>query len=337
MDDTLTFYAGNLPHFADFLAPLYHAMPEDRRGVFYARGRARDEARRLGVSFQSGAPKNAPLVITASYEDYRAVKPSRVILVNHGIGQTYKGVPSETKAADNPCYSGGNHRDRVVLHICPSQRDAEVNRVSGQLAAAIGPYKLDPWLPRYRIENPEPVVAISQHADIHVCPETRWSFPHYKQAFIRLAEHASNLGIRLLGHSHPRVVRTLQPFWESVGVEFTPHFSDVLDRADLYMVDNSSTLFEFAATGRPVVVLDAPWYRTQVEHGLRFWSAADVGVRIQDPHDLEQAILTALEDVPLLRKRRERIVSQVYDGVALDGRATERAVKAILDLMDSDG
>ena len=57
-------------------------------------------------------------------------------------------------------------------------------------------------------------------------------------------------------------------------------FDEVMERSTLYICDNSSTLYEFASTGRPVVVLNAPWFRRDIEHGLRFWEHADVGVSV---------------------------------------------------------
>jgi hypothetical protein len=58
--------------------------------------------------------------------------------------------------------------------------------------------------------------------------------------------------------------------------------------------DNTSVGYEFAATGRPVVVLDPPWYRPSVAHGLRFWDAANVGIRVADPAALPEAVERAL-------------------------------------------
>jgi hypothetical protein len=55
---------------------------------------------------------------------------------------------------------------------------------------------------------------------------------------------------------------------------------EVQRRAAVYVCDNSSSMYEFAATGRPVVVLDLPegrikgiGYRRNINHGLRFWDA----------------------------------------------------------------
>ena len=97
-------------------------------------------------------------------------------------------------------------------------------------------------------------------------------------------------------------------------------FEDVVRRADLYIADNTSTLFEFAALDRPVIVLNAPWYRRGVEHGLRFWEFADVGVQVDDPESLVDAIGRALEDRD--GSRRRSIVRALYANL---GDATARA------------
>jgi UDP-N-acetylglucosamine:LPS N-acetylglucosamine transferase len=105
---------------------------------------------------------------------------------------------------------------------------------------------------------------------------------------------------------------TMSKRYRLAGIPFVPEFADVCRRADVYVCDNSSTLFAFAATGRPVVVLNPPWYDKRVDHGLRFWEAADVGVQCNDPADLPAAIDKALRDTPAQRKRREAALDLVY-------------------------
>jgi hypothetical protein len=86
----------------------------------------------------------------------------------------------------------------------------------------------------------------------------------------------------------------------------------VVERADVYLNDSSSTLYEFAATGRPVVVLNAPWYRPDIDHGLRFWEHADVGVQVGNPYALLEAVHEALQDGAGQQLLRQAAVDAVY-------------------------
>lgn len=336
----LTFFAGRLPHFCDWISPIWHALPPEYRGSFHVLGRAAKRATELGIDpIVQRVPQNAELVIVASFEDYRAVSPSPVILVNHGAGQTY----SDGKGIDHPSYSGGSNRERVVLFLGPSERDAEVSRLAypGARSVAVGVPKLDSFHLRKRDceasfvhSSVPPVVAFTFHADVHVCSGTRWALPHYKSAITDLARRQSELPFRMLGHGHPRFYNYMTKFWKALKVEFQPDPNVVLDTADCLVADNTSFMFEMASTDRPIVVLDAPWYRQDVHHGGRFWDWADVGIRIQEPADLLPAINLALSDPPDIQNRRREVISRVYDGVPLDGRATERAVSAIVELLD---
>lgn len=331
----ITFYGGGLPHFVNHIYPIYAALPDSIKGKFHARGRAATRAVELGLDPIRVPPRKSPLVVVASYEDHRAVAPSPTVLVNHGIGQTYK---ADLKVADHPSYSGGRDRDRVVLHLCPSARDAA--QCKG-LTAVVGTPYLDRFLPaplfgsapvRKLTVNNGGTIAISFHADIHICPETRWVFPYYKDAIVKLVK--SNQ-YNIIGHSHPRMIQFLEPFWRRLGVPFYPHWEDVLDEADLYICDNSSTMYEAAAIGIPVLALNAPWYRRKVHHGLRFWDAIP-GWSSWDPDHLAQDIDYVRLDGPRLRHMRKQALDIAYAGVALDGKATERAVNALIGLV-SDG
>jgi UDP-N-acetylglucosamine:LPS N-acetylglucosamine transferase len=98
----------------------------------------------------------------------------------------------------------------------------------------------------------------------------------------------------------------------------------------VYVCDNSSTIYEFAATGRPVVVLNGPHYRRDVHHGLRFWDAADVGIQVDHPRDLPDAIEEALRDPEPRRRAREAALGIVY---AHRTGAAQRAAAALTDWM----
>jgi CDP-glycerol glycerophosphotransferase (TagB/SpsB family) len=111
--------------------------------------------------------------------------------------------------------------------------------------------------------------------------------------------------------------------YRRAGINVVRDFADVCRQADLYITDNSSSLYEFAATGRPVVVLNAPWYRRDVHHGLRFWDAIP-GPQVDHSRDLVPTVLKALEtDTTDLR---ESALAKVY---AYRSGAAERAARII--------
>jgi CDP-glycerol glycerophosphotransferase (TagB/SpsB family) len=137
----------------------------------------------------------------------------------------------------------------------------------------------------------------------------------------------------VIGHGHPRAMADLAPWYRRAGIEVVADFADVCRRADLLAFDNSSVGFEFASTGRPVVLLDPYHYRRGVHHGLRFWDAVP-GLVCQDRAGVPDAVsLTtvverALEDPPEAREAREHALELVY---AHRSGAAERAANVLLD------
>lgn len=339
---------GSLSHYMEHMLPIWWALPSDRRGYVWAVGSAHEEARRAGVgpdALLKGRPRRpGRLTLVASSADMLAVADRPLALLNHGSGQVYQGHP-------HAAYSGGPDRHDVVLFLCPSEQDAARNREAypGALSVAVGVPKLDPWhgdgggrvgaadvsrVRRTPTPDPEsgvPTVAFSFHWPCRLCPESTWAWPEYREALEALAADADR-GYRLLGHAHPRAYGRLGPWWTRQGVPATPRFTDVLDQADLYVADNSSTLYEFASTGRPVVLLNASWYRRDVHHGGRFWDWADVGLQVDDPARLGQTIASALLDPPAVRERRAEVVRQVYS--CSDGSAAVRAASVICSVID---
>lgn len=310
-------------HYADHLAPIWLALPIRLRGRWNV---ARSIARyvtTLGVPASAidttrvSRTSDRP-VLVAAIQDLKAARPRRCVFVQHGAGQTYTGV-------NHGSYSGGPGRDTVDLYLCPGPRDAEI------LAAAVpetprtvvGVPKLDRWYRRDVPRGTPPTVAFSFHSDLSVCPETRPAVDHHLPG-IRWA--VADPRWTVIGHGHPRSWRRARRIWESLEVEAVEHFDAVLERADLYVVDNSSTAYEFAATGRPVLLMNAPWYRRDVEHGLRFWSHVP-GLQVDSPADLVDRIAEALDDPPEAQRLRRAALDHVY--APADGRAAERAAAAI--------
>lgn len=175
---------------------------------------------------------------------------------------------------------------------------------------------------------PLPTVAVTFHSDLAVCPETRSAWRHYDAALPALV---ADPRWRVLGHGHPRLWPTISQRWRRLGVDHTPNADDVLGQAHVLVADNTSLMYEAAAVGIPVVVLNAPWYRRHVHHGLRFWSHPP-GIQVDHPAELPDAIAMALLDHPVLQAMRAAAVAAAYAHV--DGRASERAAAAILEVLN---
>jgi hypothetical protein len=176
-----------------------------------------------------------------------------------------------------------------------------------------------------------PLVVISWHWDCDACPETQSAWFEYRQATIEAAQSAE---FELAVHSHPRIANQVRSWAKANGLTWIEDFSEVLAGANLYCVDNSSTMFEFAATNRPVVVINSAHYRRSVDHGLRFWREASVGVNCNRPAHLRTSILQALTDSASQRQKRAASIERVYGGTL--GHATERAVAAILEIISEE-
>lgn len=313
------------PHYFDHLAPIWRALPQ--RGRFLVPRQIERAAARHEIAVERGDWQQAqtgPPVLIAGMGDAARVHPNRrLVLVEHGAGQTYAG--DRSALTRHPHYAGGVGRDRVALFVVPSERVAALNRARYPRTpnAVVGCARLDNVARRTRRRSDPPTVVVTFHYQgPRDPPEARTAFPAFRKEFVDLEGGPW----RLLGHEHPRWGGRLLRIWEARGWESTADADEVLARADLLVGDNSSLLYEAAAVGVPVLCLDAPWYRREVEHGLRFWQHAP-GLRV-GPGDLVDGVRRALDDPPELQAIRHSAVAAVYSRV--DGRAGQRAARAIV-------
>lgn len=326
------------PQFVDHLAPIWQALPDEVRGTFQATGTAGHRATQLGIRLgmlRRDRDAEAPLTMTASYLDEQHVRPRATVLVEHGAGQDYAGGAPSDFAATHPSYPGGTGRESVCLFIAPAQRVADrwTAMYPDTPVAVVGCPRLDPWHVaggRYSRGGPLPLVVFTAHWDCGVVPECGSAFTYYMAEWTRLAKMSDEgRGWRMGGHAHPRA-HEVMAFWRrpSFNVQILRHFDEVLDQGDLLVVDNSSVGFEFASTDRPVVWLNQPSYRRDVEHGLRFWSHVGVGTQCDEPVGLVRAIDIALSEHPSQVFQRQELIRGVY--AYTDGHASERAAAAIV-------
>lgn len=294
----------------DFLAtqPQYEEHLEPIRAAVGGRF-----VSRMDASYGSG------LLCVASQRDlFVGRRPA--VFVEHGAGQTYSDA--------NPGYAGGEHRENVELFICPSERVAARNRARYPDAryAVVGCPKLDKWAGH---EVTGHAVAFAFHWACSISPETGTAWKYYETAIADVVAEFDEV----LGHGHPRIFPALSAPYTAAGAEPVAHLEEVFARASVLVVDNSSVGWEAMALGIPVVWLNAPQYRKNVEHGLRFWEWADSGVQVDEPEDLVAGIERALADPPEIRERRAEAVAHVYGDI--DGKASHRAAEAIEELVRS--
>jgi hypothetical protein len=246
------------------------------------------------------------IALVAGYNTLVAAKRrgyKRIVLAQHGAGQSYAGDP---KTARNPGYPGGDKNEAVGLFLTPNEYSANRwrERYPDASVAVIGAPRIA-TLPR-REGKPDGVVAVTFHWNAYFSPEANSAQAEFLSALPELART-----LKVIGTGHPQN-RSLPRLYEQLGIEYVRDFDEVCRRADMLLFDNTSAGFEFAATGRPVGVLNSRTYRREVNHGGRFWDWARIGINIDRPADLVAAVIKGLDDQPDLRRAREATLAEVY-------------------------
>lgn len=320
------------PHFAEHLAPVLAAVPRRRRGRFLCR----DPKTAAAIAAAGFTPTPAehgagPAIVSATGDTRvaRAYGRGPIALLEHGAGQSYGG---SRMYGTHGAYAGGTHRD-VELFLHPGPHPAARDRAAypDTPVVVVGSPILDVLPSREYLghaspletKTDRPVVAVAFHFDATVAPETRSAFPWIRDELERL----HRAGWTILGHGHPRAIEQLATWYARVGIETVRSFAEVCRRADVLVADNTSAMFAFAAKGGRVVVLNPPWYRPEVEHGLRFWEAASVGLNVWQSAELEPALVATRDASPELDARREAALDLVY---AYRSGAARRAAEELV-------
>lgn len=279
-------------HYAAHARPVWEALPDELRGDFL-------ETRRI--------ERNGRPALVTSWSDVNVARRAgrTIVRMEHGVGQSYGG---DKRWASHPAYPGGRGHDDVALFLAPNVQAAKRWRDAYPATPVhvIGATRL---LPGPRWEG-EPTLAIAWHWSAAL-PELTSALRHYRSGLAELARY-----VRVIGHGHPRS-QSLPAIFRKAGIEYVPDLQDVARRATLFATDNSSTLYELALT-RPVIALDAPWYRRDVRHGLRFGDALP-GPEARDVEELI-AIATRLAAHGETEDERYRRRDVVHDVIPyLDG------------------
>lgn len=322
------------PHFLDHLIPVWNALPSDVRARIYTRPELFGRAIGLGASradlqpweaFMSNRESgvyNRPVLVCSNGDiDFirKAVCPrQRAIWLEHGTGQSWACMPIEK----------WRHSEEIILWLLPGPAAGRIARKAYPHAriAEVGCPKLDRWHPAPATPDNRggDTIAISFHWPNKFSPETMDALGHFRAALPELKKAFP----RMLGHAHPLCGPQMAEVYAEHGIEYVPEFEEVMRRADIYASDCSSTIYEFASSGRPVVLMNPPWYRRDLEQGLRFWEAAHVGTHCDDPADLVAAFRRAPSYPSAMRRAALAIVY-----APMDGWASSRAAKAIMEVL----
>lgn len=263
--------------FMDHIEPIWDYLPEQLRGWKHV-----DEGR-------TPMPlKSEPddIVMVAGDSDFFIKR--RLIYVEHGAGQRYSqyNLPQAALSYHGSPLPNDDRHGTVIACISPRQDVADSWSVPAFAAGA-------PICDKYDLFAEPGVIAITFHWNAaSVCPEATNAFDHYHEDLGRIIIGWRRQGLEVLGHHHPRFPR-LRDRWEAWKVPVVDA-NTVRRRASILIADNTSLAYEMAYLGRQVVSLNAPWFRRDVEHGLRFWSHVP-GVQVDNFEELEELDMANLK------------------------------------------
>jgi hypothetical protein len=328
-------------HFIDHLAPIWKELDSRIKGKFYVPGHLYDYARSQnldGVYSLSpmGYRKQMTLnvrplgkgpLVTCAYGDMEmgwhgyALRP--FILMEHGVGLSFE---------THPGYGGGQGlRRNVSLFLAPNQNifDKTYKTYPTAPQVIIGTPKMDTIICQYPETINDPVIGISFHWNGKaVCPEAGNALDYYMDILPELAKN-----YHIVGHGHPKIMHKLTPMYKGCGItDIEGDFERVMSRCDIYINDASSTLYEFTCTGKPVIILNAPWFRKTVHWGIRFWDYTDIGVQVDEPEQLIPAIERTIANPSEFCEQRRKAIDELYPYL---GQSAQRAAQAITTFIRS--
>lgn len=320
----ISFYASQ-PHYVDHLAPIWYVLEDEHKAGFYATGAALSRAASMNIPALNGTPPRTVPALVAGHADEKTLTGrNQIALLEHGTGQFYNGVDMSSRHS--------RERPSVDLYLAPNRMVADrmASVLPNAYMAVVGCPKLDLYAEKTPTGNR---VALGWHWSPNDPPEARSAFPHYEPALADWKAKIEGMGLELYGHGHPRMINHYRRSYDKVGIPTLQTFHEVLDLCRVYVADNTSTMFEAAAVGLKVVVLNAPWYRNDVHHGLRFWEWADIGPQVDHPEELPEAVdLVMAEDKVSWELMRTRVRRELY---ANWGNASKAAAEALAEWVDS--
>lgn len=260
----------------------------------------------------------------------------KIIHTRHGAGDRAIGFNPESAKFDHVLVSGSKIRDRLI-----GDAGVDPDRIS-----IVGYPKFDihdSMTTHGLLDDGKPVVLYNPHVSPHLSSWYRmgraildWFVEHeeYHLIFaphVMLYERPFVVTIDKLRIDRPRRIEERYLRAPNIHIDLGSRASTTMaytNRADIYLGDVSSQVYEFLRRPRPCVFVDA--HRTDWENDPNFahWTAGPV---IGDIADLEQALVRArTEHAAHFRPIQEKLFRYSFD--LTDEPSSDRAARAIAQL-----
>lgn len=286
--------------YAEHVLPIWEALHPNERAVCAESG-AEPLTGYAASTWLAAAPRDLRSV-------YRWSKAPAAFM-DHGTGLQWYGQAGRAAIG------------RAALIMAPNEFMAERYRDAFPKSeiVVIGTPKMDELATIGKHGGP-PTLAVSFHwTGMRLSPAPMMRFE------AELFDLAASDEIQLLGHAHPRIWPEARRWYLERGIEPVETFAEVVARADVYACDHSSTIYEWAALGRPAILLDVGETGVLRSTGLRYTTFADVGWHVT-PGDLADVFAIALEFGP------PEGAANVADFYPYIGESTDRALAALRGL-----
>jgi hypothetical protein len=291
---------------------VWAALPEEYRGII--------------TNFPEFLQND--VVAVFAYGDLKktAELGKKAVFADHGIGMFYNNT--------HPSYAGSTEgRENVILRLSPNEIHAKKERETLDCpVAVVGVPIMDRWhgwKPAQK-RRPKKTIVFSFHWDCLVCPETRSSWKYYMRLLPSLKEKYN-----VIGHAHPKLYKKIEPIYLRHGIRPIEDFEEVMKKADVYVCDNSSTIYQFAYLGKPVVLLNGPTYRRDVVHegNPRFWRHEKIWPSVNKASELTSALDEAIRNwSEIYKEPTQEILKEMFS--FLDGQCAKRAARAIISVLE---
>ena len=346
-----------MPEDAVFLESFYGQSASDNpEGIGRALARIRPGTTRYWsvVDGSVAVPEGGIRIIEGSREWWRVRAAARVLVVNDWLRKRYR-----ARAHQRVLQTWhGTMLKRLALDRDPGLRTRiAVTRESRRWDALLAqnPYSAEIFRSAYAMRDPiwqegyprndvfaDPSRIAAVRRDLGLTEGVRvvlyaptWRDDRTEMVdYVDLASFAGELGPDrvLLVRGHSRTLRYGQDLAADRLIDVTsyPSMADLLQLADVFVTDYSSAMFDFAATGRPMVFFtpDLAHYSTDLR-GFYFDLLAEApGPVVHDRDGLRAAILDADAGAPEFADRRAAWRSRFTP--LDDGSAGERVVRRLL-------